>query len=207
LKVFQVAPFGIAPLIFDGGAFIFPISYIFGDILTEVYGYQRSRRVIWIGFAWLVIFNLVLYATAMMPPEPEWNKAVGDDDFKKVFGLAPRLALAGIFAYFWGEFANAYVLAKMKIATEGKWLWSRTIGSTLVGELIDTFLFCFIAFYGVLPMEQILNYTITGYLYKSAVEIMFTPATYAVVKFLKRAENEDHYDRNTDFNPFQLRTT
>lgn len=189
---------------FDGGAFIFPISYIFGDVLTEVYGYRRSRRVIWTGFVWLIIMNVVIALTMAMPPDADWDRQVGDASFNRVFALTPRLALAGVIGYFWGEFSNSFVLAKMKIWTEGKWLWTRTVGSTVVGQLVDTGLFCTIAFWGVLPPRTILDYTITGYFYKSAVEVVMTPVTYTIVGFLKRTENEDYYDYETDFNPFHL---
>lgn len=199
LKMFRLFGF-----VFDGGAFIFPISYIFGDILTEVYGYARSRRVIWTGFTWLLIMNLVILLTRAMPPDPDWDRAVGDDNFKRVLGLTPQVALAGVIGYFWGEFSNSFVMARMKILTDGRWLWTRTVGSTLVGELVDTALFCVIAFWGIAPAATILNYTVVGYLYKSGVEVVMTPITYAVVGFLKNAENEDYYDRDTDFNPFHL---
>lgn len=190
---------------FDGGAFIFPISYIFGDILTEVYGYQRSRRVIWTGFFWLLVMNVVMGLTIAMPPDPEWDRAIGNDNFRRVFSLTPRLAAAGILGYFWGEFTNSYVLAKMKIWTQGRHLWMRTVGSTLVGELVDTALFCVVAFWGVMSPQTIVDYTITGYLYKTLVEVVMTPVTYAVVGFLKREEHEDYYDYETRFNPFALR--
>ncbi|GMU54300.1 MAG: hypothetical protein AMXMBFR33_34460 [Candidatus Xenobia bacterium] len=198
IKVFEVGG-----LVFDGGAFIFPISYVFGDILTEVYGYQKSRRVIWTGFFWLLVMNLVLALSVAMPPDPEWNQNVGQEAFRKVLGVSPRIALAGLLGYFWGEFANSYVLARMKVAASGRNLWQRTIGSTLVGELVDTMLFCTIAFWGILSPARILSYTLTGYLYKCLVEIAMTPVTYKVVAFLKRAEDQDVYDRDTDFNPFR----
>jgi len=191
---------------FDGGAFIFPISYIFGDILTEVYGYRASRRVIWTGFGWLLVMNLVIGLTIVMPPDPDWNREVGNDNFRRVFGLTPRLAAAGMIGYFWGEFSNSFVLAKMKIATKGRFLWMRTIGSTVIGELVDTALFCTIAFYGVIPPATIVDYTLTGYLYKTLVEVVMTPITYAVVGFLKREEQEDWYDTDTRFSPFDLRS-
>lgn len=202
LKVFVL--YGLT---FDGGAFIFPISYIFGDILTEVYGYHRSRRVIWIGFFWLLIMNAVIYLVVIMPPEAGWNEKVGDDNFRKVFSLTPRLAAAGVIGYFWGEFANSFVMAKMKIWSAGRMLWTRTVGSTLVGELVDTALFCTIAFAGVLDVGTIVNYTVTGYIYKCLVEIVMTPITYQIVAFLKRSEHEDYYDYNTNFNPFSFART
>lgn len=197
LKVFTVGG-----LTFDGGAFIFPISYVFGDILTEVYGYKRSRRVIWTGFFWLIVMNVVLAITNAMPPEPEWNQAVGQDAFNAVLGISPRIAAAGLLGYFWGEFSNSYVMARMKVAQGGRSLWMRTIGSTLVGELVDTAIFCVVAFAGILSGDKILAYTLTGYFYKCLVEIVMTPITLKVVAFLKQAENQDVYDRDTDFNPF-----
>lgn len=190
---------------FDGGAFIFPVSYIFGDILTEVYGYKRSRRVIWTGFLWLLVLNAVMGLTIAMPPDPDWDRTVGNDSFRRVFSLTPRLAAAGILGYFWGEFSNSFVLAKMKVWTQGRYLWLRTVGSTLVGELVDTALFCVVAFWGVMPAQTIVDYTITGYLYKTLVEVVMTPVTYLVIGFLKREEGEDYYDIRTRFNPFALR--
>ena len=199
LKVFQ-----IGGLVFDGGALIFPVSYIFGDILTEVYGYQVCRRVIWTGFLWLVVYNLVLFACAHLPAEGDWDKSVGDKAFLSVFATSPRLVAAGILGFFWGEFANSFVLAKLKIRTQGRFLWVRTIGSTLVGELIDTAIFCVVAYASILSTHQLVNYTVTGYAYKTAVEILMTPVTYAIVAFLKREEQRDTFDRDTNFNPFSL---
>ncbi len=197
--------FVIKGLVFDGGAFIFPISYIFGDILTEVYGYARSRRVIWLGFLWLGLFNLILTVVRYMPPEPSWNQGgFGQAAFDKILGLTPRLALAGMLGYFWGEFSNSYILAKMKLMTRGKHLWMRTIGSTIVGELVDTAIFCLIAFWGELSIGALINLIIVGYLYKTGVEVIMTPVTYAIVYGLKRAENEDYYDWDTNFNPFKF---
>jgi uncharacterized integral membrane protein (TIGR00697 family) len=197
LKVFV-----LGGLTFDGGALIFPVSYIFGDILTEVYGYKVCRRVIWTGFAWLLIYNLVLGACMVLPPEPGWNEGGRQHAFEQIFGLSPRLVLAGIVGFFWGEFSNAYVLARMKIWTKGKHLWSRTIGSTLVGELVDTALFCTIAFAGFMSTKTIINYTVTGYVYKSLIEILMTPVTYKVVHWLKSSEGVDAFDTDTNFNPF-----
>lgn len=201
-NIAAIKVFTLGGLAFDGGAFIFPVSYVFGDILTEVYGYQRSRRVIWTGFFWLVVMNLVLFVTNLMPPEPGWNQSVGQEAYGKVLGIAPRLAVAGLVGYFWGEFSNSYVMARMKVIQEGQGLWKRTVGSTLVGELVDTLLFCLIAFAGVLPWETLRSYILTGYVYKVLVEVIMTPLTYQVVSFLKRAEQTDVYDRETDFNPF-----
>lgn len=202
-NIAAIKVFVVGGLAFDGGAFIFPISYVFGDILTEVYGYQRSRRVIWTGFFWLLVMNLVLALTNAMPPDPQWNQEVGQEAFNRVLGISPRIAAAGLLGYFWGEFSNSYVLARMKVWQHGKALWMRTIGSTLVGELVDTLLFCVVAFWGILDPATILNYTLTGYFYKCLVEILMTPVTYQVVGFLKRHEQVDVYDRETDFNPFR----
>ena len=143
-----------------------------------------------------------LALTVAMPPEPNWDAQVGQQAFQKVMGLSPRVALAGLLGYFWGEFANSYVLARMKVWQQGRHLWMRTIGSTIVGQLVDTLLFCLVAFWGILDPATILRYTVTGYFYKSLVEIVMTPLTYRVVSFLKRVEGCDVYDRDTDFNPF-----
>ena len=199
LKVFQVGG-----LNFDGGALIFPVSYIFGDILTEVYGYRVCRRIIWTGFVWLILYNLILQICIVLPPEAEWQKQVGQESFARVFSLSPRLVVAGVVGFFWGEFSNAYVMARMKVWTAGKHLWSRCIGSTLVGELVDTALFCTVAFGGILTTAGLINYTITGYLYKSIVEIVMTPITYQVVAWLKKSEGCDAFDVETNFNPFAL---
>lgn len=192
------------PLITDGALLIFPVSYIFGDILTEVYGFRRSRKVIWMGFAWLILFNFLLGVATIMPPEPGWQKEVGQENFRKVFQLSPRLAMAGILAYFWGEFANSIVLAKMKVLMRGRYLWMRTIGSTIVGQFIDTLLFCVVAFWGVILPANVLPYALTGYFLKVGIEVFMTPVTYMVVGYLKRAEREDFYDYDTRFNPFTL---
>ncbi len=201
LKVFV---FG--PLVLDGGALIFPLSYIFGDLLTEVYGYSVSRRVIWQGLFWLLIFNLVMCACISLPAEPDWERTVGQKAFVTVLGLSPRLALAGWLGFFWGEFCNSYVLAKLKVATGGRYLPLRTIGSTIVGQLVDTGLFCVVAFGGVLTQATLLNYIVTGYFFKVGVEALMTPVTLWAVAFLKRREGVDAYDRETNFNPFATRS-
>lgn len=197
LKVFTV--WGLT---FDGGALIFPLSYIFGDVLTEVYGYSVSRRVIWQGLFWLVIFNLIMIICVALPADADWEVKVGQVSFARVLGLSPRVALAGWVGFFWGEFCNSYVLAKLKLLTNGHYLPLRTIGSTVAGQLVDTGLFCAIAFGGVLDQATLLNYTLTGYVYKVAVEAMMTPITLWTVGLLKRREGVDAYDRGTDFNPF-----
>lgn len=193
-KIVAVGPFS-----FDGGTLLFPLAYIFGDILTEVYGYARSRRVIWIGFFWLLAAAVVFAIVDWLPPAADWPN---QDAFNAILGQTPRIVAASLLAYFAGEFANSFVLAKMKVATEGRWLWMRTIGSTLVGEGIDTVVFVLVAFYGVLPNALLWAVLVSNYIFKVGVEVLFTPVTYRVVAFLKRAEHEDYYDVDTDFNPF-----
>jgi queuosine precursor transporter len=187
---------------FDGGTILFPLSYIFGDILTEVYGYKKSRKVIWTGFFCAGLMSLVLMIVNFLPPAPDWPY---QEAFNNILGLTPRIVLASLVAYFAGEFSNSYVLAKIKILMSGKMLWVRTIGSTLVGELVDTTLFIMIAFYGFLPSELMLTVFVSNYIFKCGVEILFTPVTYKIVRFLKNNENEDYYDYKTNFNPFSLK--
>ncbi len=188
--------------IFDGGALLFPLAYIFGDILTEVYGYRKTRTVIWTGFFWLLVMNGVLYLTAAAPPEAHWNEQVGQHCWDRVLGISPRIAAASLVGYFWGEFCNSFLLAKMKVWTEGRHLWLRTIGSTVVGHGVDTLLFCTIAFWGILPWSEIWTYTLVGYGYKTGVEVVMTPVTYKVVAWLKETEGVDAFDRDLRFNPF-----
>ena len=184
---------------FDAGTLLFPLSYIFGDILTEVYGYRRSRRVIWLGFFSAFLMSMVLILVGWLPAAPGWEH---QSAYEVILGFTPRLVLASLVAYFAGEFSNSYLLAKIKIMMRGKHLWVRTISSTLVGEGIDTVLFCFIAFWGLFSWPLLLAIIISNYIFKCAVEIFFTPATYALVGYLKRKEHEDYYDYGTDFNPF-----
>ena len=191
----------LGPFSFDGGTLLFPLAYIFGDVLTEVYGYARSRRVIWIGFFWLLVAAVVFAIVDWLPPAGDWPN---QDAFSAILGQTPRIVAASLMAYFAGEFANSVVLAKMKVATEGRWLWTRTIGSTLVGEGIDTVVFVMVAFYGVLPNELLWAVLVSNYVFKVGVEVLFTPVTYRVVDFLKHAEHEDYYDVDTDFNPFAV---
>ncbi|MBI2844975.1 MAG: queuosine precursor transporter [Chloroflexi bacterium] len=191
----------LGPFTFDGGTILFPLSYIFGDILTEVYGYARSRIVIWTGFGAAVLMSLVFAIVGTLPPAPDWpNQAA----YEAILGLTPRIVLASLIAYFAGEFSNSFTLAKMKIFTKGKWLWSRTIGSTLVGEGVDTALFVLIAFFGVFDTALLIAVLASNYVFKVGVEVLFTPITYWVVNILKRVEREDYYDYTTDFNPFKL---
>jgi len=193
------------PLAFDAGTLLFPISYIFGDILTEVYGYKRSRRVIWTGFAALAISAFVLWGVQRLPGEATWQGYAGDAAYSAILGgmSSGGIVIASLSAYWMGEFSNSFVLAKMKVATQGRWLWTRTIGSTLVGELIDSAVFIAIAsLFGVFPWSLFVTLTLTNYLFKTLTEVLLTPLTYTVVKFLKKAEDEDYYDKETNFNPF-----
>lgn len=194
----------LGPTPFGAGILFFPISYIFGDILTEVYGYGRDRRVVWAGFGALAFASFMAWVVVSLPPGPSDYMKVYQPALETVFGNAWRIAAGSMIAFWCGSFANSYVLAKMKIATQGKWLWSRTIGSTLVGELVDSSLFYFIAFYGIWQTEDVIKVAVAQYFLKTGWEIVMTPVTYKVVGFLKRRENEDYYDRGTDFNPFKL---
>jgi len=187
---------------FGAGVLFFPISYVFGDILTEVYGYARARKVVWAGFGALLFASLMSAIVLAFPPAPGWpNQAA----FETVFGGTPRIAMASLVAYFAGEFTNSFVLAKMKIASEGRHLWARTIGSTIAGEAVDSAIFYPLAFLGVWSGAQVVAVMISNYAIKVAWEAVMTPFTYRIVGFLKRAENEDYYDRDTDFTPFSLK--
>lgn len=192
----------LGPLSIDGGGLLFPLTYIFGDILTEVYGYKRTRKAIWMGLG----ANLVMAATFMLvgilPPAPDWPY---QDAYMTILGQSSRIVLASVTAYFIGEFINSFILAKMKIWTKGKLLWSRTIGSTIIGEAFDTTVFMIIAFWGVLPTDLFIAVGISGYLLKVAIEVLFTPFTYLIINFLKKKESEDYYDYKTDFNPFSVK--
>ncbi len=181
---------------------IFPISYIFGDILTEVYGYARARQVIWIGFACNAFAVLAIWIGGLLAPAGFWN---AQPAYERILGYTPRLLAASFAAYLVGEFLNSLVLAKMKIATRGRWLWTRTIGSTLVGEAADSAIFITAAFAGVIPWANLAQVAMAQWLFKSAYEIAATPATYAIVRFLKRKEGVDYYDTDTNFNPFTLK--
>jgi len=190
---------------FGAGVLFFPVSYIFGDILTEVYGYGRDRRVIWAGVSALIFASVMSTVVLSLKPAADPFNAEYQKHLEGVFGNTPRIVLASILAFWCGSFANSYVLAKMKIWTAGKWLWTRTIGSTVVGEFVDSSLFYVIAFYGIWPDQQVLTVAIAQYVLKTGWEIVMTPITYKVVNFLKRKEHEDYYDNNTNFNPFRLK--
>jgi uncharacterized integral membrane protein (TIGR00697 family) len=204
-KIAQVDwPF-VGTLTFGAGVLFFPISYVFGDILTEVYGYARSRRVIWTGFAALAFAAFMAWVVVQLPPAPFWNN---QGAYEIAFGSTWRIAAASLIAFVCGEFVNSFVLAKMKIWTAGRWLWTRTIGSTLFGEGVDSILFYPLAFYdtGIIPNDKLPLVMLSQFVAKVGVEVVFTPLTYKIVGWLKRAEHEDYYDRDTDFNPFQLKT-
>jgi uncharacterized integral membrane protein (TIGR00697 family) len=199
---------GRLPLAFDAGTLLFPLSYIFGDVLTEVYGYKRSRRVIWTGFVCLALSALVFWIVRLLPGEAQWQEYAGDAAYLAILGgmSSGGIVLASLAGYWSGEFTNSFVLAKMKVLTRGRWLWTRTIGSTLAGELVDTLVFVAIATsFGVFPWTLFLTLTVTNYIFKVGVEALMTPLTYAAVNALKKAEHEDYYDRDTDFNPFAVR--
>lgn len=190
-------------LTFDAGTILFPLSYIIGDMLTEVYGYSRTRRIIWIGLLCNILMAATFMIVAVLPPDASWSN---QSAYEAILGWTPRIVLASIVAYFAGEFINSFVLAKLKIQTKGRYLWMRTIGSTLIGQLIDTVLFCVIAFYGLLPTEVLVAIIVSNYVFKLSIEVLFTPVTYKVVNWLKRKEHEDYFDKKTDFNPFALTT-
>ncbi len=204
-KIAQITLPYLGVVTFGAGVLFFPISYVFGDILTEVYGYARARKVIWAGFTGLGFASFMAAVVVALPPAPFWNNQAA---YEIAFGSTWRIVLASMCAYFCGEFVNSYVLAKMKIITAGKWLWTRTIGSTIFGEAVDSALFYPLAFYGagVIPDDKLPLVMLSQFLIKVGVEVVFTPVTYKVVNALKRAEHEDYYDRNTDFNPFSLKT-
>lgn len=185
-----------------GAIILFPISYIMSDILTEVYGYARARRVMWIGFGSLVLMSLTLIAVEYLPSAPSWHN---QQAYNVILGFVPRLSFASIVAYWFGGFANDFTLAKMKIWTKGKMLWSRTIGSTVIGQLVDSFLFIGIAFYGIIPTPIVLQIALTQYVLKVVYETVATPLTYFVVNKLKKKEGLDVFDVNTNFNPFHVK--
>ena len=194
----------IGALTFGAGTLFFPISYVFGDILTEVYGYARARRVIWAGFAALAFASFMAAIVVALPPAPFWKHQAA---YEVAFGSTWRIVAASVFAYFCGEFVNSFVLAKMKIATKGRWLWTRTIGSTVAGEAVDSTLFYPLAFWGggIIPNEALPTLMLAQFIMKVGVEVVLTPVTYKVVGALKKAEHEDYYDRDTNFSPFTLK--
>ena len=191
----------LGPFTFDGGTILFPVSYIFGDVLTEVYGYRYSRRVIWAGFGASVLMASVFAMVGALPSAAEWQH---QEAYQAILGQTPRIVIASLIAYFAGSISNSWVMAKMKVLTRGKWLWMRTIGSTLVGQLADTLLFVVIAFLGTVSPQFLATVIVSNYIFKSGLEALVTPITYCVVNGLKRAEGEDYYDYDTNFTPFKL---
>jgi uncharacterized integral membrane protein (TIGR00697 family) len=199
-------PFIGSHLDFGAGNIFFPIGYIFGDILTEVYGYARARKVIWAGFlglAFAAFMSLVVIQLPASPDEP--FNAVYQPAIETALGGTWRIVIASLIAYWCGDFLNSYVLAKMKVRTEGRWLWARTIGSTIVGQAVDSAIFYPMAFYGVWSDALLLQTMVFNWCFKVSVEVLFTPLTYLIVGVLKRAEHEDFYDVHTDFTPFSLK--
>jgi queuosine precursor transporter len=197
------------PMAFDAGTILFPIGYVFGDILTEVYGYKRSRRVIWTGFFALALAAVTFWGVSALPGEATWQEYAGEDAYQAILGgmSSGGIVLASLAGFWLGEFSNSYILARLKVLTNGRWLWSRTIGSTLVGQLVDTAMFVVVAtVFGVFPWSLFVTLTLTNYLFKVGIEVLMTPLTYVIVRVLKRAEDEDYYDRDTNFNPFNMRS-
>jgi queuosine precursor transporter len=193
----------VGGITFASGVLFFPVSYVFGDVLTEVYGYARARKVVWAGFGALAFASFMSAVVLAFPPAPGWPHQAA---YEAVFGGTPRIVLASLVAYFCGEFCNSYVLAKMKIRSGGRLLWLRTIGSTIVGEAVDSAVFYPVAFLGVWSNELVVRVMLTNYAVKVLWEVVMTPVTYRVVNFLKRAEQEDYFDRQTNFTPFSLQT-
>lgn len=184
---------------FGAGVLFFPLSYVIGDVLTEVYGYARARRVVWVGFGAMGFMSLMAYVVVALPPAEGW---MGQPAYEEVFGITPRIVAASMIAFWAGELANAYVMARMKVLTQGRFLWTRTIGSTLVGQGVDSLIFYPVAFFAVWENNLLITVMISNFLLKVGWEAVLTPVTYRVVNTLKRAEHEDHFDRDTDFTPF-----
>ena len=187
---------------FGAGVLFFPISYIFNDVLTEVYGYARARKVVWAGFGALLFASIMSFVVVWLPPAIDWP---GQPAYQTVFGQTPRIVFASITAFFVGELANSYILAKIKIQTEGRYLWFRTIGSTIVGEGVDSAVFYPVAFFGVWSNDLLVQVLVSNYVIKVVWEAMVTPFTYKIIGFLKKAEHEDYYDHDTNFTPFSIR--
>jgi queuosine precursor transporter len=189
----------LGPLRPSAAEFLFPLTYICGDIFTEVYGYGSSRRAIWLGFFAMALLTVMGQVAVALPPAPEWK---GQEAFATVFGFVPRFAVASLVAYWAGEFTNSYTLAKLKLFTGGRWLWTRTVGSTVTGQAVDTAVVVVIAFAGNQAPLMLMRMVLSSYLIKVAVELVATPITYFVVGRLKRLEGVDAFDRGTNFNPF-----
>jgi len=210
-NIIAVKVIAIFGLILPAAVILFPVAYIIGDVLTEVYGYGQARQAIWIAFGCNLLAVAAIWVAGVLPPASSWTVGTlrGPEEatqaFQAILGFTPRLLLASFIAYLTGEFVNAFILAKMKILTQGRYLWTRTIGSTLIGQGIDSLLFISIAFYGVLPSSVLVSAILAQWLVKSAYEILATPLTYLVVNALKRAENIDAFDTHTDFSPLNVR--
>ncbi len=197
-----VVPWGpLGWLRISAAEFFFPLTYICGDVFAEVYGYGASRRAIWLGFFSMGLLAVLGELAVALPPAPNWGDQAA---YATVFGIVPRFAIASLIAYWAGEFTNSYTLAKMKIWTGGRWLWTRTVGSTLTGQAVDTAVIILVAFAGRQAWPMMGRMIVSSYLIKVAVEVLFTPLTYAVVRWLKRAEGVDAFDRGTNFNPFKV---
>lgn len=199
LAATKLVAFG--PIITDGGAILFPLIYIFGDVLTEVYGYKHARRAIWIGFTVMVLAIVCFTIVRYLPGAPEYT---AQESYEAVLGFFPQIVLASLAAYLVGSFLNSYVLARLKVKTKGKRLWLRLIGSTFIGEFFDTVVFALIAFGGILGFKDMVVFILIGWLFKTGVEIVLLPVTYRVVSYLKRVEHIDTYDKKTDFNPLKI---
>jgi queuosine precursor transporter len=193
-KFFAIGPFRISC-----AQMLFPITYIFGDIFTEVYGYSASRRAIWFGFFASFLLVALSYIAVRIPPAPEYTDQTA---FATIFAPVGRIVLASLLAYWCGEFTNSFTMAKLKLLTKGRYLWTRTIGSTVVGQAVDTTVVMFVAFYGMRSLHVILNLIVSGYLIKVVYETLMTPVTYAIIGYLKRVEGADYFDTGTNFNPF-----
>ncbi len=210
-NIIAVKLISVGPIFLSAAIILFPVSYIFGDILTEVYGYARARRVIWVGFGCNLLAVVAIWLSIELPSAPFWRMGPFDSPqssqaaYETIFGFTPRILAASFLAYLAGEFLNSFVLAKLKIATRGRHLWMRTIGSTVVGQLVDSGIFISLAFYGTLPLEALGAVIFNQWWMKSAYEAVLTPLTYLVVNYLKKVEQEDYYDRGTNFNPLRWR--
>lgn len=203
VQFFELDLFGFNVGVFGAGILFFPLSYVLGDVMTEVYGYARARRIVWAGFAAVGFMAFMSFVVVAMPPAPGWDNQPA---YEAVFGVTPRIVLASMLAFWAGEISNAFVMARMKVLTGGKMLWSRTIGSTIVGQGVDSLIFYPIAFLGIWTNQQVLTVLITNYLLKVLWEVVLTPFTYWVVGTLKNVEGVDIFDRDTDFNPFTVKS-
>lgn len=200
-NIAAVKLFSLGPLVFTGGILVFPLSYIFGDVLTEVYGYARTRRIIWLGLFANLFMVFVLWVATILPPAPGWPL---QEQFAAVHSVVPRIVVASVVAYWAGEIANSIVMSRMKIWLEGKQLWLRAIGSTVVGQLVDSVLFVLIGFAGQMPNSIIITAILTAWVFKTGYEVVILPLTYIIVQRLKAAEGVDHFDRGEHYNPFRV---